>query len=100
MLLRICLVVPLDMLEIVEVVHHQAMRLTQSPLRRVGGEVEPLAAALGGGNVEARKYALVALAKIGPPAKAALPAIEKAAKDSDADVQKLAAEALKRIGSP
>lgn len=62
--------------------------------------VEPLTAALGSGNVEARKYALVSLAKIGPPAKAAIPAIEKAGKDSDADVQKLAAEALKRIGPP
>jgi HEAT repeat protein len=59
--------------------------------------VEPLAAALAGKQVEAKKYALVALAKIGAPAKAALPAIEKLAVDPDPSVQKLAAEALKRI---
>src|SRR3981081_2977264 len=41
-LLGVDLVVPLDVLEIVEVVHHQTVRLPQRPLRRVGGEVESL----------------------------------------------------------
>jgi HEAT repeat protein len=60
--------------------------------------VEPLVAVLGESNVEGRKYALAALAKIGPAAKAASPAVEKCLKDSDATVQKLAAEALQQIG--
>ena len=42
MLLGISLVVPLDVLEIVEVVHHQAVRLAQRPFRRVGGEIQSL----------------------------------------------------------
>jgi HEAT repeat protein len=49
-------------------------------------------------NVEAKKLALAALAKIGPPAKAALPAIEKCKTDADPDVKKLAEIAAQRIG--
>ena len=60
--------------------------------------VEPLIVVLGESNAEARKYALAALAKIGPGAKAAVPGVEKCLKDSDATIQKLAAEALQQIG--
>src|SRR5262249_33720550 len=60
--------------------------------------VEPLTALLAGNQAEAKKYALVALAKIGPPAKTALPAIQKLSQDPDEAVKKLAAEALKRSG--
>ena len=49
-------------------------------------------------NLEAKKLALAALAKIGPPAKAALPAIEKCKSDADPDVKKLAEIAAQRIG--
>ena len=62
--------------------------------------VEPLIEVLGGKQTEARKYALVALGKIGPNAKAAVPAIDKCRSDSDPAVQKLAEQALKQIGPP
>ena len=41
LMLRIGLVVLLDVVEIVEVVHHQAVRLAQRALRGVGKQVEP-----------------------------------------------------------
>jgi HEAT repeat protein len=62
--------------------------------------VPALSGALGSDKVEARKYALAALAKIGPPAKSAIPAVEKCLQDSDPAVSKLAAQALKQIGAP
>ena len=62
--------------------------------------VEPLIVVLGGQQALARKYALAALGKIGPHAKAAIPAIEKCRTDSDPEAQKLAEQALKQIGLP
>jgi hypothetical protein len=59
--------------------------------------VETIAAQLTSQNVEAKKLALASLAKIGPAAKAALPAIEKLKSDADADVKKLAEIAAQRI---
>ena len=41
MLLRVSLVVLLDVLEVVKIIDHQAVRLLQRPLRRIGEEVEP-----------------------------------------------------------
>src|SRR3954471_13851077 len=41
-LLSIGLVVLLDVLEVVEVVHHQTVRLPQRPLGGIGGEIQPL----------------------------------------------------------
>ena len=41
-LLGIGLVVLLDVLEVVEVVHHQPVRLPQRPLGGIGGEIQPL----------------------------------------------------------
>lgn len=48
-------------------------------------------------NVDARKLALYCLAKIGPPAKDAVPEVEKCLADSNSDVKKLAEAALKSI---
>lgn len=59
--------------------------------------VEPLASQLTSTNLDARKFALACLAKIGPPAKSSLPAIEKCKQDPDAEVRKLAAAAYKKI---
>jgi HEAT repeat protein len=61
--------------------------------------VESLVPQLSAPNVEAKKLALAAFAKIGPPAKAALPAIEKCKADADPEVKKLAEIAAQRIGS-
>jgi HEAT repeat protein len=61
--------------------------------------VESIVPQLEARNLEAKKLALAALAKIGPPAKAALPAIEKCKADADPDVKKLAEIAAQRIGS-
>jgi HEAT repeat protein len=60
--------------------------------------VEVVVPQLSSPNVEAKKLALACLAKIGPAAKAALPAIAKCQSDADPVVQKLAEAALKRIG--
>jgi hypothetical protein len=62
--------------------------------------VGPLAAQLAAESVEARRYALACLAKIGTPARAALPAIERCRQDADEQVRKLAEAALKQIGGP
>jgi HEAT repeat protein len=60
--------------------------------------VPPLIGQLSSGNVAARKLALAALAKLGPAAKSAAPAIEKCRQDTDPQVRQLAEAALKRIG--
>jgi HEAT repeat protein len=60
--------------------------------------VGPLTTQLASSNVEARKFALACLAKIGPAAKSAVPAIQKCQSDPDESVRKLAEAALKRIG--
>lgn len=57
----------------------------------------PLLPQLAGQNTEAKKLALACLAKIGSPAKAALPAIEKCKSDADPEVRKLAEIAAQRI---
>jgi hypothetical protein len=62
--------------------------------------VEPLAGMLNSPSADARKYALACLAKIGTPAKAAIPAIEKCRQDADEQIRKLAEAALKQIGMP
>jgi HEAT repeat protein len=59
--------------------------------------VQPLADQLASPHVEARKYALACLAKIGPAARPALAAIQKCQQDADADVRRLAAAALMQI---
>ena len=59
--------------------------------------VSPLASSLSGSNVESRKLALACLAKIGPNASAAAPAIEKCLMDPDPQVRKMAEAALRRI---
>src|ERR1700736_58952 len=41
-MLRIGLVIALDIIEIVEVIHHQPVGLLQRPLGRVGEPIEPL----------------------------------------------------------
>ena len=43
-MLRVGLVIALDVLEIVEVVHHQAVRLPHCPFRNIGQEIEPFEA--------------------------------------------------------
>lgn len=62
--------------------------------------VEPLIGVLATQNVEAKKLALACLAKLGPAAKDALPAIEKCKSDDDALVRQLAEAAIQRIGQP
>jgi HEAT repeat protein len=59
----------------------------------------PLAEQLGGKSIEARKLALACLAKIGPAAKEALPAVEKCHSDADPLVRELAAVAIERIAA-
>jgi HEAT repeat protein len=61
--------------------------------------VQPLAEQLASKNVAAKKLALAALARLGPTAKAAGPAIEKCKQDAEAQVRQLAEAALQRIGS-
>lgn len=62
--------------------------------------VEPLIGVLATQNVEAKKLALACLAKLGPAAKAALPAIEKCRSDEDRLVRQLAEAAIARISQP
>jgi hypothetical protein len=57
----------------------------------------PIIPQLTGQNTDAKKLALACLAKIGPPAKAALPAIEKCKSDADPEVKKLAEIAAQRV---
>ncbi|MDX1947764.1 MAG: HEAT repeat domain-containing protein [Pirellulaceae bacterium] len=59
--------------------------------------VEPLAAKLAAGNLEARKLALACLAKLGPTAKTALPAVDKCLQDPHPEVKKLAEVAARNI---
>ncbi|HEX5105827.1 MAG TPA: HEAT repeat domain-containing protein [Pirellulaceae bacterium] len=67
-------------------------------LIRIGAPaVEPAMAQLASQNIEAKKLALACLAKIGPDAKSALPAIEKCRSDADPVVRQLAEAAIKRI---
>jgi HEAT repeat protein len=69
-----------------------------SALIRLGEPaVAELAARLSGSNIETRKLALAALAKIGPAAKAALPAIEKCKSDADPVVKQLAEAAARSV---
>jgi HEAT repeat protein len=62
------------------------------------GRVQDLIRALKEQNRDVRKNAAVAIEKIGPAAKAAVPALIVALKDPDDDVRHYAAEALGRIG--
>jgi HEAT repeats len=59
--------------------------------------VQPIVGQLTSKNVEVRKYALACLAKIGPAAKDALPAVEKCRQDPDEGVRTLATTALRHI---
>lgn len=59
--------------------------------------VEPTAKQLASKNVEAKKLALACLAKIGPDARSALPAIKACREDADALVRQLAEAAIRRI---
>jgi HEAT repeat protein len=59
--------------------------------------VGPVAEKLASQKVQARRLALACLAKIGPEAASALPAVEKCLQDSDAQVKELAAAAIARI---
>ena len=59
--------------------------------------VEALTGQLASENVAARKLALACLAKIGPPAKSAVRAIEKCKEDPDSQVRHLAEAAFRRI---
>jgi HEAT repeat protein len=70
-------------------------------LTRTGEKaIEALRGVLSSKDVEARKLALACLAKIGPPAKLAVPAIENCKADSDSQIKQLAEVALQRIGAP
>jgi hypothetical protein len=53
--------------------------------------------ALGSKHDDVRDGAVVSLGKIGPKAKAAIPALKKALKDSNADVRSHAADALRAV---
>jgi len=67
-------------------------------LIRVGSAaVEPLVRQLSSGSAPARKLALACLAKLGPVAKAAIPAVEKCKADPDLQVRQLAEAALMRL---
>jgi HEAT repeat protein len=67
-------------------------------LVNIGKEaVGPVAEKLASPKVEAKRLALACLAKIGPDANAALPAVEKCLQDPDEQVKQLAAAALARI---
>jgi HEAT repeat protein len=67
-------------------------------LIRIGADaVEPVTAQLSSPNLSAKSLALACLAKIGPAARSALPAIEKCKMDADPVVRKLAEAAIKRI---
>jgi HEAT repeat protein len=69
-------------------------------LIRIGAPaVEVVMPQLAASNIEAKKLALACLAKLGPAAKPAIPAIEKCQSDADPVVKQLAEAALKRIGS-
>ena len=59
--------------------------------------VSPLAEQLASKNVDVRKYALACLAKIGPAARGALPAIEKCRQDPDENIRTMAALAAARV---
>jgi HEAT repeat protein len=61
--------------------------------------VEPLSAQLESSSVDARKYALACLARIGPQAKSAQAKVEKCLQDADPDVRKLAEAALRQMGA-
>jgi Skp family chaperone for outer membrane proteins len=75
------------------------------PLSRLqaGDEPDPAAGlvkALQDDHALVRKRAALALERLGPQAKAALPALEKALRDADPDVRAAAAAALERIDAP
>lgn len=67
-------------------------------LIRLGGPaVGPLAEVTASGNLDSRKLALACLARIGPRASSAMPAIEKALMDPDPQIRMLAEAAIARI---
>jgi HEAT repeat protein len=67
-------------------------------LIRIGSPaVEPLAQQLSSGSTPARRLALACLAKLGPVAKATIPAVEKCRQDADGQVRQLAETALIRL---
>jgi HEAT repeat protein len=47
-----------------------------------------------------REQAAIALGKIGPAAKSAVPSLQIALRDEYPEIRRAAAEALKRIGAP
>jgi dipeptidyl aminopeptidase/acylaminoacyl peptidase len=62
--------------------------------------VANLVKALGDDNALVRKRAAVALQRLGPAARPAVPALQKALMDKDPDVRSAAAVALRAIGGP
>jgi hypothetical protein len=67
-------------------------------LIRIGAAaVHPLAGQLSSSSTSGRKLALACLAKLGPVAKAAIPAVEKCRQDTDPQVRQLAEAALMRL---
>jgi len=72
----------------------------QAAKPRPGGPVEALIAQLKAPNADARLQAAEALGKIGPDAKAAIPALEKARQDPDERVRRKAWWALNQILRP
>jgi HEAT repeat protein len=59
--------------------------------------VQPLAIQLSAKEAATRKWAVFALAKLGPLAKPALSELEKRVKDEDVEVRKLADLVVKRL---
>ena len=62
-----------------------------------GARVAGLVKALQDDNALVRKRAAIALGRLGPGARAAVPALEKALHDADADVRAAAAAALEKV---
>jgi HEAT repeat protein len=70
-------------------------------LLQLGDEAVPvLGEQLASPRLEACKYALACLAKLGPAARPARAAVEKCRQDADAEVRKLAELALAAMGGP
>ncbi len=69
----------------------------QSAPMRIQAAVPALVRAMDGEDAETRRIVIDALARIGPPANAAITPLIDAASDEDPDVREAAAQTLEKI---